>query len=190
MPTSPTTGRPFGPTGRPAGRRRRLGSLIGASLLLLPVLEIAVAIQVGLRFGAGWTLLALLAGSVAGLFVLRHVGLSAVRRLATPPGAAGAAPNPRPPAQTALVVLAGVLLLIPGFLTDLGGLVLLLPGVRRRLARQAEAALVRRFDVRGVQVIQGEVIDDGGRIAEHVDVQVVQVRDVDPPALPGGPGPR
>jgi UPF0716 protein FxsA len=186
MPTQP-------PSGRPSGRRRRTGGLIGAGLLVLPVLEIALAIQVGLRIGAGWTLLALLAGSAAGLFVLRHVGLSAVRRLATPPGAAGSARSPRPPAQTALVVLAGVLLLIPGFLTDVGGLVLLLPGVRRLLARRAEAALVRRFDVRGIQVmqgqvIQGQVIGDGERIADHVDVQVVQVRDIDPPALPGGGG--
>jgi UPF0716 protein FxsA len=180
MPTSPTAGRPL-------GRRRRAGTLFGTVLILLPVLEIALAIQVGLRIGAGPTLLLLLAGSVAGLLVLRQVGLSAVRRLATPPSDTGSARSPRPPAQTALVVLAGVLLLVPGFITDLGGLVLLLPGVRRLLARQAEAALVRRFDVRGVAIIQGQVIGDPSRTAEHVDVQVVQVRDVDPPALPGGP---
>jgi UPF0716 protein FxsA len=179
------------------GRSRRgprTGALVGAGVLLLPVIEIAVAIQVGIRIGAGWTVLLLLLGSVAGLLVLRRVGLASVRRLATRTNgvpAPGGTPAPRPPAQTALIVLAGVLLMIPGFVTDVAGLALLFPGVRRALARRAEAALVRRFDVR---VVQGQVIGEASRPGggtgadpqqvEHVDVQVVQVRDLDPPALP------
>jgi len=181
------------------GRSRRgprTGALVGAGVLLLPVIEIAVAIQVGIRIGAGWTVLLLLLGSVAGLLVLRRVGLASVRRLATRTNgvpAPGGTPAPRPPAQTALIVLAGVLLMIPGFVTDVAGLALLFPGVRRALARRAEAALVRRFDVLGVRVVQGQVIGETGRPGgrrpepqqgEHVEVQVVQVRDLDPPALP------
>jgi UPF0716 protein FxsA len=178
-----------------ASRGPRVGALVGAGLLLLPVVEIAVAVQVGLRIGAGWTVLLLLLGSAAGLVVLRRVGLASVRRLATRvdgvtvPGSPGSS-APRPPAQTALIVLAGVLLLIPGFVTDVFGLALLFPRIRRALARRAEAALVRRFDVVGVRVVQGHVIGDTGRPGpqpqqgEHVDVQVIQVRDLDPPALP------
>ncbi|HEX2806225.1 MAG TPA: FxsA family protein, partial [Kineosporiaceae bacterium] len=148
-----------------ARRGPRVGALVGAGLLLLPVVEIAVAVQVGLRIGAGWTVLLLLLGSAAGLLVLRRAGLASVRRLATRAGdvavtTAGVpvATAPRPPAQTAPIVLAGVLLLIPGFVTDVAGACLLLPRVRRGLARRAEAALVRRFDVVGVRVVQGQVI--------------------------------
>jgi UPF0716 protein FxsA len=173
-----------------ARRGLRTGPLIGAVLLLLPVAEIAVAIQVGLRIGAGWTVLLLLLGSAVGVLVLRRVGMASVRRLATRANTVPGSTAARPPAQTALIVLAGTLLLIPGFVTDVAGLALLLPWVRQGLARRAEAALVRRFDVLGVRVVQGQVIGEAGaqgqgsQQAEHVDVQVVQVRDLDPPALP------
>jgi UPF0716 protein FxsA len=170
-------------------RRPRAGAMVGAGLLLLPVVEIAVAVQVGLRIGAGWTVLLLLIGCLAGATVLRRVGLTSVRRLATrgndrPSPGVSVSGGPRPPAQTALVVLAGVLLLIPGFVTDLAGLFLLLPGVRPLLARKAEAALVRRFDALGVRIVQGQVIGESVPAGDHVDVQVVQVRDLEPPALP------
>src|SRR5512135_1053165 len=142
------------PGGR--GRRPRRSVLLLAAILLLPVLEIAVAVQIGVRIGAIPTLLALLVLSAVGVLVLRRVGLSALRTLNTP--IIDRPPGP-PPADTALVVVAGLLLLLPGFVTGAAGLVLLLPPVRRPLARRMSAAVSQRVDLRrGRVVVHGEVI--------------------------------
>jgi UPF0716 protein FxsA len=129
------------------------------------VAELAVLIEAGSHLGAGGILLALLAGVVAGSLVLRAVATAAIRRPAGQgsPGAGGAPavatvlPG-RPGAETALVVLAGVLLILPGFLSDVAALVLLLPPLRRRLGRRVGAAVMRRFPARSVRVVQGQVL--------------------------------
>lgn len=172
---------------RPRGRRV---PLLIAGVLLLPVLEIAVAIQVGQRIGAGWTVLGLLALSACGLLVLRTVGTQALRALRPTPVTmdgtgtviVGSAPASRPPgADAAVTALAGVLLLVPGFLTAVAGLVLLLPPVRRAVAGRFRSAV--RTGVRGARprmVVRGEA----------VDVTVLEVRDDRPPTVlpPGGTG--
>jgi UPF0716 protein FxsA len=99
-------------------------------LLALPAAEIAVFILVSAAFGFPLALALLLASSVAGAVVLRHMGASRLERLrvaVTQTGVAGL--------ETAggvfLTVLAGILLLVPGFITALFGLPLLLPPVQR-----------------------------------------------------------
>jgi UPF0716 family protein affecting phage T7 exclusion len=190
---------PFRP-GRPplaAGRRSSWrGRLIGAGLLLLPILELAVLIQVGGHIGVGRTLLLLLAGGVAGSLVLRQVGAAAIRRLTAASGRGPTAvPVPpaagRPPAETALVIVAALLLIVPGFLSDVAALVLLLPPVRRALVRRVGETVLRRFPVRTVRVVQGQVIhgEPGGApdpAATHVDVQIIEARrpGTPPPNLP------
>jgi len=176
---------------RPARRPRR--RLVGAALFAWPVLEIAILIQVAVHAGPGAVVLLLLGGAVAGGLVLRRAGAGVLRR---PPattearvvGAAG-----RPPAETALLVVAGVLLVLPGLLSDVVGLVLLLPAARRWVARRAGAAVLRRvqrLQVAGqVRVVRGEVVDDAWTVR---DVTVRDVTDVPPadgrsgPALPTG----
>jgi UPF0716 protein FxsA len=208
MSTTPGSSAPFGTRrppsapGRPPsapGRRVSLrGRLLGASLLLLPILELAVLIQIGSRIGVGYTLLLLLAGAVAGSLVLRQVGAATIRRLTAAsgqgptPAAVPAPPVPgRPAAETALVVVAALLLIVPGFLSDAAALVLLLPPVRRALVRRAGETVLRRFRVRSVRVVQGQVLygePAGGpprAEATHVDVQVIDPRRPDaPPTLP------
>jgi len=154
---------------------------VGAALLLLPILELAVLIRVGAAVGIGVTLLLLLAGAVAGSIVLRQVGAATIRRLSAAsrrdPAVAPPVAGP-PPAETALLVGAGLLLIVPGFLSDVAGLLLLVPAVRRALVRRAGDAVLRRFRVRSVRVVQGQVMD-GGAVppaprAVPVDVRVIE----------------
>ena len=180
---------------RPA-RRRRV-PLIGLAVLLLPVLELVVAVQVGQLIGTGWTALLVLAGCALGVVVLRRVGLAAVRLLGdrgqwSGPRHAGPAGPVGAGAGAALLGLAGVLLLVPGLLTDAVGLVLLLPPVRAVLGRRLASAVQRRVvGVVNRRVIRGETAGPTTRPttgpADVIQVEVVEVRDVPPTREPGAP---
>ncbi|MBI4939816.1 MAG: FxsA family protein, partial [Actinobacteria bacterium] len=158
----------------------------------LPVVEIAAAIAVARRIGAGWTVVALLALSVVGLVVLRRAARGAFAALGPVPGApaGAAATGPVPGASSArgadlaLEAAGGVLLALPGFVTAVLGALLLLPPVRRPLrpALGAGAARLVRSAMRRsqVRVVTGET----------VDVQVVEVRDLDDTVTDAGPGRR
>lgn len=100
-------------------------------ILLLPILEIVGFIVVGDWIGAGPTILLLLLSAVVGTLLVRRQGL------ATLAGAQGALGRGEPPGEALFAgfctVVAGILLIVPGFLSDLVGLTLLVPPVRRGL---------------------------------------------------------
>jgi UPF0716 protein FxsA len=105
--------------------------------IALPIVEIALFIVVGGASGVLPTLLLVILAAVAGLGVIRMQGLNALGRLET---AVDRGEDPVGPiADGALKVIAGLLLLVPGFLTDTLGLLLLLPPVRRALMRRGAA---------------------------------------------------
>lgn len=97
-------------------------------LLALPLLEIAGFVIVGRQIGALATVGLVLASAVAGSLLLRHQGLGAMAR-ARAEIEAGRDPS-RQLAHGAMIVTAAVLLIVPGFLTDIAGLLLFLPPVR------------------------------------------------------------
>src|SRR5690349_18521410 len=103
--------------------------LIG--LFLLAVVEIWVAILVAGWIGVGWTLLALLAMSMCGVWLLRREGRG-VWAEANAEVRAGRAPT-RQLLDGAMVLVGGTLLVIPGFVTGVLGLLLLAPPVRALL---------------------------------------------------------
>ena len=114
-------------------------------LIVWPVAEIYVIVQVAEAIGVLATIVLLLAGWPIGTWALRSQGRAAWRRLAA------AISEGRPPgrevADGALILLGGMLLMIPGFITDVLGLVLLLPTrfvVRRALIRNFQSRLVVR----------------------------------------------
>ncbi len=113
--------------------------------ILVPILELYVIIQVGQEIGALWTIAILVADSILGSVLLRTQGRSAWRRF----NAALAAG--RPPAREVLdgvlIVFGGALLLTPGFITDVGGLLLLLPPTRAVIRRLLVRGLARRYVV-------------------------------------------
>lgn len=94
----------------------------------LPLTELYVAIQVGRWIGAAETIALLLAVSVAGAWLARRQGLAALERVRAQLDA-GRLPG-RDLADGLLVLIAGILLLVPGFITDAVGLLLLLPPAR------------------------------------------------------------
>jgi UPF0716 protein FxsA len=108
-------------------------------VLLLPVAEIWLLVQVGSHIGAGWTVLLVVAGALGGLLVIQTQGLSGLARMTSlfRPGVSPA----REMLDRLLVLFAGVLLLIPGFITDVAGLALLLPPLRRWVSQR----LLRRM---------------------------------------------
>jgi len=106
----------------------RMGPLIFVVLLGMPVLELAVIVQVADRIGVLETLVLLVAISVAGAWLLKKQGLATWRSLQTTM-ARGGVPT-KEATDGALILFGGALLLTPGFVTDLFGLLLLLPPTR------------------------------------------------------------
>lgn len=97
-------------------------------LLLLPLLEIAGFVIVGREVGALATVGLVILSSVAGSLLLRHQGFGVMARVRAEMDA-GRDPS-RQLAHGAMIVLAAVLLIIPGFITDIFAILLLLPPVR------------------------------------------------------------
>ena len=96
--------------------------------LLLPLLEIACFIVVGRRIGLMATLGLVVLSGVAGIVLMRIQGFGVLARLRQS-GKEGRAPG-KEMLDAAMIMIAGILLLIPGFLTDIVGLALFLPPVR------------------------------------------------------------
>lgn len=103
-------------------------SMFPLFLLALPLLEIAGFVVVGRQIGALATVGLVLASAIAGSLLLRHQGFGTMRKVRAEIDA-GRDPS-RQLANGAMTVLAAILLMIPGFLTDIAALFLLLPPVR------------------------------------------------------------
>jgi len=116
--------------------------LLGLALIALPVLELALLIKTGQSIGF-WATLGLVVGAgVAGALVLSRQSMSTMREMMQ------AASEGRPPVTAAIdgafLLLAGALLLTPGLLTDVLALLLLIPPIRRGIARWGLNRLIRR----------------------------------------------
>ena len=115
--------------------------LIFLFLIAIPIAEIAVFIQVGEEIGVWPTIGLCLATALAGSFLLRQQGLATLNsaRIQLDQG--------KMPVGEMLhglaLMLAGALLLVPGFVTDTVGLLLFVPGVRRWLMGGLLAGLVK-----------------------------------------------
>jgi UPF0716 protein FxsA len=113
-----------------------------AVLICWPLVELFVAIEVGRAIGAPLTVLLLIASWPLGYWALRSQGGAAWRRLSAAV-AAGRAPG-REVVDGGLIVLGGVLMIIPGFITDVIGLCLLIPASRALM----RLGLIRNFQSR------------------------------------------
>lgn len=116
-------------------------------VLLLPLAEIATFILVGKAIGIVPTLALVAASSVLGAVILRDAGLMTLFKLG----------QRRDDPATILReggarMLAGLLLLIPGFLTDLAALALLAPGLRAPILN----AKIFRQDKGSTTVVDGD----------------------------------
>jgi UPF0716 protein FxsA len=155
-------------------RRRRsgLGWLLLALFVLVPLVEIYVIIQVGQAIGPWWTILLLVLDSIFGTWLVRHEGSRAWRAL-TDALDSGRMPA-RELADGALILVGGTLMVAPGFVTDVFGILMILPVTRpvfRRLLTRVVAARLVVIDTGGPRrpgpgpgpdgpVIRGEVVDE------------------------------
>jgi UPF0716 protein FxsA len=110
--------------------------------VVVPIVEIYVIIQVGQAIGALWTIALLVADSIIGSVLMRSQGRAAWRRF-NEALAAGRIPH-REVVDGVLVIFGGVLLLTPGFITDIFGAIFLIPPTRAIVRR----LLVKRFSDR------------------------------------------
>ncbi|NBN65637.1 FxsA family protein [Pannonibacter tanglangensis] len=135
--------------------------LVLAGLILLPLSEIAVFIWVGGAIGVLPTILLTVATAIAGTAMLRHQGLSLVRRMQAELDA-GRVPGAEM-LHGVLLVTGSILLLLPGFITDTVGLLLLIPPLRsllvRRMASRATIIAAKRSGTRGPTVVDLDAQD-------------------------------
>lgn len=152
-------------------------------LLLLPLLELIVIIKVGGAIGVLPTIALLIGMGLLGTVLLRSQGLSTMRK------ANAALAEGRMPVASVVdavgLMLAGGLMLMPGLVSDLLGLLLLIPPVRHGLARW----LFRRL-MRGGQVTMHRTrMRSAGGDADTtvIEGEFTHVEDPPPPSDPRSP---
>ena len=119
-----------------------------ALFIVLPLAELYVILKVGDAIGAVPTILLLAADSVLGSVLLRAQGRSVWRRFNNAL-AEGKMPH-REVIDGVLVIFGGAFLITPGFITDIVGLLLLLPPTRSLIRSQVVRRLGKRVAVGGV----------------------------------------
>ena len=114
---------------------------------IVPVIELALLIEVGSFFGLLPTVGIVLGTGFAGAWLARSQGLMALRRLQR---ALATASLPAEEIFDGFIILAGgLLLLTPGFMTDLIGLAALVPGSRHLIKLFLKREVRRRLGSRG-----------------------------------------
>ena len=134
--------------------------------VIAPLAELYVIVQVAGEIGALNTLALLFLVSLVGASLVKRQGLNVLRRMQEQVGA-GKVPH-NEVVDGFLILLAGALLIAPGFITDVFGVLLLLPpiriGVRKLLLgnlKKRGALTFRVFDGFGRQFGSGQVFDTG-----------------------------
>lgn len=99
------------------------------AFIAIPMIEIALFIQVGGLIGLGWTLVIVLLTAVLGTYLVRSQGAAALGQLRS--SFSDLRDPTEPLVHGAMILFAGALLLTPGFFTDAVGFALLVPQFRR-----------------------------------------------------------
>ena len=140
--------------------------------IVVPIAELALLIQVGQAIGVWWTILLLVADALLGSWLLRTQSRAAWRRF-NEALANGRIPH-REVIDGVLVIFGGVLLLTPGFITDIFGLLFLFPPTRVLL----RGLLVRRGALNLMGSMPMTATPPNGRFRSPDDVESTAV-DVD-----------
>jgi UPF0716 protein FxsA len=146
----------------------------------IPLLEVATAYLVALWIGWGWMLLLLLLGIPIGFALMRNAGDAAMRDLQ----AASAAGREPDAGRHALAFVGGLLFVIPGFWSDLLGLLLVLPPTQRLFRARTRTWLESRV---ATVRMPGVHYPDGGDVIQGTVIRH-DPETTDPG--PAGPGPR
>jgi UPF0716 protein FxsA len=118
---------------------------IGLVFIVVPMLELLLLIEIGQEIGTLPTVALVIGTALTGAFIISRQSLAVVSRTLE------ALSHGRPPLEPVLdglfLLVAGALLLTPGLITDLFALLLLIPPVRRVVARGAMHWALRRTKV-------------------------------------------
>ena len=136
--------------------------LLVVLFIAVPIAELYVILQVGDAIGAVPTILILIADSLLGSWLLRSQGRTVWRQF-NETMAEGRIPH-RELLDGVAVIFGGAFLITPGFLTDIVGLILLIPPTRALLRRFATGWLSKRFGLSAVVGAAG-VAGRAGRAA-------------------------
>lgn len=174
-----------------------MGLLLLLLFIVVPIAELYVIIQVGEWIGVWPTLLLLLLDAIVGSWLLKHQGRAAWRRFNQ-----ALAEKRIPAAEVAdgfLVILGGALLIAPGFITDIFGILFLIPPTRalaRKILYRFTVGRVAIVAVPGAAAMGGFGRGRGGRGAPtdgatrsydyDVEAEEVDVDDPGEPRLPRG----
>lgn len=153
------------------------------AFIAVPLIEIALFIQVGGLIGLWPTLLIVVVTAILGTTLVRSQGALAIRRLKS---SFNDLRDPSEPlADGAMILFAGALLLTPGFFTDACGFALLMPWVRKRIFIEVKKRMkveAVRYGTPGAQHRpppgRGHVIDG--------NAEEVEITEPDPDRRPSG----
>ncbi|SED10161.1 UPF0716 protein FxsA [Nocardioides exalbidus] len=129
------------PARAPRRRRPWLRPLLALAFVVVPIAEIWFILQVGQVVGAWWTIVLLVLDSMLGAWLIKREGARAWQALRE--ALQGGRMPAREIADGALILIGGTLMLSPGFLLDVVGIVLILP-FTRPLARRLLTTVVER----------------------------------------------
>lgn len=148
------------------------------AFIIVPVIEIALFIQVGGIIGLWPTLLIVVLTALAGAYMVRSQGRLALSQLQK---SFNDLRDPTEPlVHGAMILFSGALLLTPGFFTDAVGFALLIPAVRHAMFKAIRARIkVQGFGRPG----HGPRPDPGGprRDGDVIDGEYVELPDDDAP---------
>jgi UPF0716 protein FxsA len=122
-------------------------------LFALGLIELYLLVKTGQWFGAWFPVLAVVLGFLAGGLTIRHTGVKSLNELkeATQTGYIG----PNTAIGGLLGFLAGILFILPGLLSDVAAVLLLLPFTRRIIERRVSRPSARQGGV----VIEGKAVE-------------------------------
>jgi UPF0716 protein FxsA len=158
--------------------------LLVVLLVAIPIFEVWLLVKVGQQLGLLPTVLILVVVAIAGALLMRHEGARAWKALndAFTEGKVPAGEL----ADAALVLVGGVLLMLPGFLTDVFGFLFLLRWTRP-VARKIIAFFVaRRINRLGIPVMRARLDTDNLIEGETVEPPPTSQRKPDSPTVIAG----
>jgi UPF0716 protein FxsA len=158
--------------------------LLAALLVAIPILEVWLLVKVGQQLGLLQTVLILIAEAIIGALLMRHEGSRAWKAL-NDAFTQGKVPTGEL-ADAALILVGGILLMLPGFLTDIIGFVFLLRWTRP-VARKIIAFFVaRRISRLGIPVMRARLDTDNLIQGETVEQPGANQRKPDSPTIIAG----
>ena len=130
--------------------------------LIIPLIEIAILIEIGRFFGAAYTIALVIGTAALGAALFRQQGLSTLAKvqMSMQQGDLPATEL----IEGLMLLIAGALLLTPGFFTDVFGFLVLIPPLRNKIAQSLLINFLQSHIVNVRQTDSGRIID-----AEHWD---------------------